>query len=120
MNVRMYNCSSQVVDSNFLQAWSYRHASILSEPTLIAVIAPSAITTRPPIRQDKKILILMLNGTYSIASRRRRGFNSREFKHRQSPRWRSNLPIILYVYLHYRNVFVTVSAYFLINEQFYQ
>lgn len=56
MNVRMYNCSSQVVDSNFVQAWSYRPASILSEPTLIAVIAPSAITTRPPLRQDKKNL----------------------------------------------------------------
>lgn len=47
MNVRMYNCSSQVVDSNFLQAciytfWTYSHSS--------------AITTRPPIWQDKKNL----------------------------------------------------------------
>lgn len=37
------------------QTGGYRPAAIHSEPTLLAVIAPSAITTRPP-RQDENNL----------------------------------------------------------------
>lgn len=49
-------------------------ASILSELTLIAVIAPSTITTRLPIRQDKNILISMMNGTQQCESRTTQSF----------------------------------------------
>lgn len=49
-------------------------ASILFELTLIAVIAPSTITTRLPIRQDKNILISMMNGTQQCESRTTQSF----------------------------------------------